>query len=282
EISRWLTIEMGKTIREAREEVLSHITVPCGRAIVEDALRFHGRFVQPAQPEIYPSRRVMVIYQPIGVTGFISPWNFPMEMIINCIASMMVGNTCVWKPSEWAPHGPEVATKAFIEGAAVPPRGCWTRSLGGPNPGETLVTHDDVGFISFIGSTATGERIASAAGVKRLLLELGGNGPLVILDDADIDKAVATAMGDCFYQAGQVCTAGERVLVHERVHDEFVRKLAAKVAGLKIGDPLDESTDMGPLSDVRILDKVVRHVEDAKSKGATVVTGGGHEGQFYE
>ncbi len=89
-------------------------------------------------------------------------------------------------------------------------------------------------------------------------------------------------MSDCFYQAGQVCTAGERVLVHERIHDEFVEKLTAKVAELKVGDPLDESTDMGPLSDGRILDKVVRHVEDARAKGATIVTGGNHDGLFYE
>lgn len=281
EISRWVSSEMGKTIREAREEVNTHITVPVGRSIVEDALRFHGRLVQPAQPEFYPNRRVMVIYQPIGVVGFISPWNFPVEMIVNCIAAMMMGNTCVWKPSEWAPYGPQKLAEAFLEGAGLP-SGVMNLIYGGPETGETLVTHDDVGLISFIGSTATGEKIASAAGVKRLLLELGGNGPLVVLDDADVDKAVATAMTDCFYQAGQVCTAGERVLVHEKVHDEFVQKLTAKVAELNIGDPLDEATDMGPLSDVRILDKVVRHVEDARESGATIVTGGKHEGQFYE
>ena len=281
EIAQWVSREMGKTIREAREEILYDITVPCGKAIVEDALRFHGRVIQPAQPERFPSRRVMVVYQPIGVTGFISPWNFPVEMIINCIASMMIGNTCVWKPSEWAPYGPQLMTKTFLAGAGLP-AGVLNLIYGGPETGDTLVTHDDVGLISFIGSTATGEKIASAAGVKRLLLELGGNGPLVVLDDADIDKAVATAMSDCFYQAGQVCTAGERVLVHEQVHDEFVEKLVAKAAQLVVGDPLDEATDMGPLSDVRILDKVVRHVEDAKAKGATIVTGGNHEGQFYE
>jgi acyl-CoA reductase-like NAD-dependent aldehyde dehydrogenase len=281
EIARWVSAEMGKTIRESREEILTDIAVPCGRAIVEDALRFHGRVIQPAQPERFPSRRVMVIYQPIGVTGFISPWNFPVEMIINCIASMMVGNTCVWKPSEWAPYGPQLMANAFLDGAGLP-AGVLNLIYGGPETGETLVTHDDVGLISFIGSTATGERIASAAGVKRLLLELGGNGPLVILDDADVDKAVATAMTDCFYQAGQVCTAGERVLVHESVHDAFVEKLTAKVAELKVGDPLDESTDMGPLSDGRILAKVVRHVEDARTKGARIVTGGGHDGLFFE
>lgn len=281
EIGRWISVEMGKTIGEAREEVLTDITVPCGRMIVEDALRFVGRTVPPARPDLYPNRRVLVIYQPIGVAGFISPWNFPVEMVVNCIAAMMVGNTCVWKPSEWAPYAPQKLAEVFLEGAGLPP-GVLNLIDGGPEIGEHLVANEDIGVVSFIGSTATGEKIHRAAGVKRLLLELGGNGPLVILDDADVDKAVDTAMNDCFWQAGQVCTAGERVLVHEKVHDEFVEKLAVKVAQLKVGDPLDESTEMGPLSEKRILDKVVRHVEDARAKGATIVTGGNYEGQFYE
>jgi acyl-CoA reductase-like NAD-dependent aldehyde dehydrogenase len=281
EIARWVSIEMGKTIREAREEVLNDITVPVGRHIVEDALRLGGRLSHTARPDYYPTRRVMVIHQPIGVTGFISPWNFPTEMLINCIASMMMGNTCVWKPSEWAPSGPQRATEVFLESAGLPP-GVLNLVYGGPETGDHLVTHADVGLICFIGSTATGEKIASAAGVKRLLLELGGNGPLVVLDDANIDKAVDAAVNDCFYQAGQVCTAGERLLVHEQIHDEFVQRLARKVAQLRVGDPLDESTDMGPLSDVRILNTVVQHVEDAKARGAAIVAGGNHDGQFFE
>jgi acyl-CoA reductase-like NAD-dependent aldehyde dehydrogenase len=281
EIARTVSTEMGKTIREAREEVLLDITVPCSRHIIEDASRMSGRLIHTARPDHYPARRVMVIHQPIGVTGFISPWNFPTEMLLNCIASMMIGNTCVWKPSEWAPSGPQKATEVFLEGAGLPP-GVLNLIYGGAETGDHLVRHADVGLICFIGSTATGEKIASAAGVKRLLLELGGNGPLVVLDDANVDKAVEAAANDCFYQAGQVCTAGERILVHEQIHDEFVQKLAAKVGQLTVGDPLDESTDMGPLSDVRILAKVVEHVEDAKARGAEIVTGGSHAGQFFE
>jgi acyl-CoA reductase-like NAD-dependent aldehyde dehydrogenase len=144
------------------------------------------------------------------------------------------------------------------------------------------VTHPDVGLIAFIGSTAVGEAIAHAAGVKKLLLELGGNGPLVVLDDADVDRAVDAAVRGCFYMAGQVCTASERILVHEQVHDEFVEKLTSRARALSVGDPLEEGTEVGPLSEKRILDKVVRHVEDARAKGATILTGGTHEGQFFQ
>jgi acyl-CoA reductase-like NAD-dependent aldehyde dehydrogenase len=279
EIAVWVSTEVGKTIREAREEVATHITVPCCRRIVEDARRFGGETL-PAAGADHPERRVLTLYQPIGVAGFISPWNFPVEMILNCVGALMTGNTCVWKPSEWAPYGPQLLTEAFV--SAGLPDGVLNLVYGGPDTGEQLVRHPDVGLVGFIGSTAVGERIASAAGVKRLLLELGGNGPLIVLDDADVDAAVETAVTDCFYMAGQVCTAGERVLVHDAVHDEFVSKLTARVARIKVGDPLDEGTDMGPLSERRILDKVVRHVEDARERGATVVTGGAHDGQFFE
>jgi succinate-semialdehyde dehydrogenase/glutarate-semialdehyde dehydrogenase len=280
EISQWVSAEMGKTIRESREEVVTDIAVPVSRQIIEDALRFGGKLLPTARGDYYPDRRVMIMHQPIGVTGFISPWNFPVEMFLNCIASLMVGNACVWKPSEWAPQGPKLLIEAFMSVGI--PDGVVNLIYGGPETGERLVTHHDVGCLGFIGSTATGEAIVRAAGVKRLLLELGGNGPIVVLDDADVDKAAKTALRDCFYLAGQACTAGERILVHEDVHDEFVEKLTALVEGLQVGDPLDEGTDMGPLSDKRILDKVIRHVDNAKASGATIVTGGTYEGLFYQ
>jgi acyl-CoA reductase-like NAD-dependent aldehyde dehydrogenase len=278
EICRWISLEMGKTINESRDEVTG-ITLEASRAIIHEARRFAGRN-PPAWDAAYPRRRVQVIHQPIGVTAFISPWNFPVEMIGNCIAAMTMGNACVWKPSEWAPFAPRLITEAFV--AAGIPDGLINLVYGGPEIGEHLVTRDDVRLVAFIGSTLVGERIAKAAGVKRLLLELGGNGPMVVLADADLDRAVEAAAIGSFYQAGQVCTAAERILVHESLHDEFAEKLAARARELKVGDPLDESTEMGPLSETRILDKVVRHVEDARAKGATILTGGGHEGQFFE
>lgn len=283
EIAVWITREMGKTIGEAREEVLGDTTVPLSRAAIEDARRLAGKAPQ-AWAEFYPNRRVHTLYQPIGVTGFISPWNFPSEMLFLCVASMSMGNGCVWKPSEWAPTAPMLTTQIFVDAAveAGMPVGLLNLVWGGPAEGEHLVAHADVGLIAFIGSTAVGEQIHRASGVKKLLLELGGNGPLIVMDDADLDRAVEAALNDCFYQAGQVCTSGERVLVHEAIHDEFVARVAAAAKEIKVGDPFDESTQMGPLSDQRILDKVHEHVEDARAAGATIEAGGQFEGLLYQ
>lgn len=278
EIGRWVTLEMGKTLAEARDELFA-ITLPTTRSVIATARTFAGE-VPPAWDAAYPRRRVQVVHQPIGVTAFISPWNFPIEMIGNCAAALMMGNTCVWKPSEWAPYAPQLITEAFLSAGA--PEGLINLVYGGPEIGEHLVTHPDVRLVAFIGSTAVGEQIARAAGVKRLLLELGGNGPMVVLDDADVDRAVDAAVVGCFYQAGQVCTSAERILVHEAVHDEFAEKLTARAQALRVGDPLAEGTEMGPLSEQRILDKVIRHVETARESGATILTGGGHQGLFFE
>jgi acyl-CoA reductase-like NAD-dependent aldehyde dehydrogenase len=278
QICPWISREMGKTLAEADEE-LSDTTLPLARAYIEQCRRLGGQ-VLPASSGDFPDRRVQVIYQPLGVTAFISPWNFPVEMFMNCIASMMMGNACVWKPSEWAPSGPLMTARAFAEAGV--PAGLLNVVWGGADEGEQLVAHGDVDLICFTGSTAVGEQITRTAGVKRLVLELGGNGPLIILDDADLDRAVGAALVDCFYQAGQVCTAGERVLVHEAIHDEFVSRVAEAARHLRVGDQLDDATEMGPLSDQRILDKVVAHVEEARAAGATIVTGGEHDGLFYQ
>lgn len=274
--SRWSVLEMGKTIREARDENRD-ITVALGRAALQDALRFGGA-TRPPYNAAHTDRRVMTVHEPIGVTALISPWNFPVEMLGNAITSLAMGNTVVWKPSEWAPHAPEIASAIFAAGL---PDGVLNLVYGGPEIGDHIVRHRDVGMVGFIGSTVVGEQISRAAGVKRLLLELGGNGPLIVLDDADVDGAVEAAVWSCFYMAGQVCTAAERILVHEAVHDEFVAKLVASVQELVVGDPLDEATDMGPLSDERIMAKVVRHVDGAVAEGATVLTGGTRDGMFY-
>lgn len=275
-ISRWAVLEMGKTITEAREEMFD-LTVGVGRSTLEDALRFGGRTL-PAYNALHADRRAMTIYQPIGVSAFIAPWNFPVDMLVNCIGSLAMGNTVLWKPSEWAPFAPTVAAEMLVSAL---PEGVFNLVHGGGELGEYIVRHPDVGMIGFIGSTVVGEKISRAAGVKRLLLELGGNGPLIVLDDADVDGAVDAAMTSCFYQAGQVCTSAERILVHEAVHDEFVSKLVARAKVLKVGDPMDESTEMGPISDERIMAKVVRHVDSAVAEGATVLTGGSRDGMFY-
>lgn len=278
-ICRWITLEMGKTINESRDEVIGSYLLPAGRAAIEAARTFSGKSAQ-AWSSDRPQRRIQIIHQPVGVAAIISPWNFPADNIIMCIFSMVMGNSCVWKPSEWAPLAPQLVTKAFISSGL--PDGVFNLIYGGAEVGERLVSHNDVGLVSFVGSTAVGEQITKTAGVKPLLLELGGNGPMIVLEDANIDKAVQAAKESCFYLAGQLCIAAERILVHEAIYDEFAEKLTAIAREIKLGDPLDEKTEMGPLSEKRVLQKVILHVEDAKDKGAVILSGGNHKGLYYE
>jgi acyl-CoA reductase-like NAD-dependent aldehyde dehydrogenase len=278
ELSLWISREMGKTINESRYE-MGPLTMVVSRAAIEDARRFGGSTPPPFNAE-HTTRRVMTVHEPIGVAGLISPWNFPVDMLVGCVSALVVGNAVVWKPSEWAPLSPQLAARIFAEAGL--PSGVFNLVYGGPEIGEALVTHPGVGVIGFIGSTAVGEQITRAAGVKRLLLELGGNGPMVVLDDADVDAAVESAVESCFYMAGQVCTAAERLIVHEAIHDEFVSKLVERTKSLRMGDPMDELTEMGPISEERIMAKIERHVEDARAQGATIEVGGRREGMYYE
>jgi acyl-CoA reductase-like NAD-dependent aldehyde dehydrogenase len=279
EICEYVVREMGKTIRDARLELVTDITIPLIHAAAEDALRFSGVTRKSANPHAV-NRKIMTLHEPIGVGAFISPWNFPTEMIFNIAAALAMGNTAIWKPSEACPYAPQLVADAFMS-VGIPP-GVLNVVYGAGDIGERLVTHKDVGLIAFIGSTATGQRIAQAAGAKRLLLEMGGNGPLIVMEDADLDKAVEGSALGCFYQAGQVCTASERILVHKSLEAEFARRLAAAAQRLVVGDPMDEKTDMGPLSGPAILEKTIRHVDGAVSGGARVECGGTHDRLYYQ
>ena len=148
--------------------------------------------------------------------------------------------------------------------------------------GSQLVRHPDVGAVVFTGSTHTGEQVARDAALKSRVLELGGNGPQIVLADANLEKAADAAIVGCFYLAGQCCTAAERILVHESVKDEFIEALSERTKALRVGDPLDEETDMGPMCTPEVLTRTQEHLQDATDKGATIVLGGSHEGQFHE
>ena len=175
----------------------------------------------------------------------ITPYNFPTDIASIAIAhAIAAGNTVVWKPSEFAPISCAMLASLFAQ-AGVPP-GVVNVVQGYGDVGAALVAHDDVDGVFFTGSTATGEKIAHSAGLKRQLLELGGDGPQIVLADADVDAAVDGAVMGCFYLAGQCCTSSERILVHQSVHDEFVQKLTVRTAELRCGDPADDATDMGP------------------------------------
>ena len=280
EIAQSISAEMGKTIRESREEMLQYGWGHFRRA-AEDMLRFRG-MTMPNSETRSNSKRMFVQQYPLGVVGVISPFNFPVDIPAIAITyALIAGNTVVWKPSEYCPGSTRRYAQVFQDAGF--PAGVFNYVPGYGDAGEALVEIPDVRGLFFTGSTRVGRKIAAAAGagLKRTLLELGGNGPIIVHHDADLDRAVEATITGCFYMAGQVCTAAERVLVHEDIHDLFVAKLVERTKQLKTGDPLDEATDMGPLCNDNVLKQVVSHVDDARSKGADVIQAGELTGRLF-
>lgn len=280
EIAQYISREMGKTIHESREEMLQYGWGHFRRA-AEDMLRFRGQ-VLPNSETRTTSKRTFVQHYPLGVVGVISPYNFPVDIPAIAITyALIAGNTVVWKPSEHCPASTARYVRVFEE-AGFPP-GVLNFVPGFAEAGEAIVESPDVQGLFFTGSTRVGRRIGAAAGagLKRTLLELGGNGPIIVNRDADLDRAVEATVLGCFYMAGQVCTAAERILVHESVHDAFVEKLTARTLELRVGDPLDEATDMGPLCNDATLVQVDKHVREARESGAEVIQAGEVNGRLY-
>jgi succinate-semialdehyde dehydrogenase/glutarate-semialdehyde dehydrogenase len=279
EIAEQITKEVGKTIRESREEMVEY-TADHFRRASEDVLRHAGQ-VLPSTQERSNAKRIIVVQEPVGVVAAVTPWNFPVDIAgIPIVYGLAVGCTTVWKPSEQAPLCANMFAEV-IHDAGFPP-GTLNVVHGRGDVGSALVTHPDVASVVFTGSTKAGEQVARDAALKNRVLELGGNGPQIVLADANIEKAADAAIVGCFYLAGQCCTAAERILVHESVKDEFIAALVERTKALRVGDPLDDETDMGPLCTDEVLARTIEHVEDAVAKGARIVYGGGHEGRFHE
>jgi acyl-CoA reductase-like NAD-dependent aldehyde dehydrogenase len=216
--------------------------------------------------------------RPLGPVAVVTPWNWPYTMPAEIVApALAAGNTVVWTPASSTAVCSGLLASCVAE--ADLPEGVFNFVLGpGSVVGDELVSHRDTVAVGFIGSTATGRRIAERAAGKALLLEMGGNGPLVVLDGADLDAAAEAAVSACFLCAGQSCTAGERLLVQESVREEFVSRLAERVAaGVRLGDPLADETTMGPLNNEDVAAKMDEHVGDAVARGARIVCGGSRE-----
>lgn len=278
EIARMITSEVGKTIRETRDELFLY-TAPAYSRAAEEILRFKGK-TYPSTQEYTNNKRIVLTHRPIGVVAVIAPYNFPTDISSIAIAhALAAGNSVVWKPSEFAPRA--CAMVAELAAEAGIPDGVLNVVQGMGDVGAALVTNDDVDGIFFTGSTKTGQAIHEQAGLKKMLLELGGDGPQIVLADADIDRAVQGAITGSFYLAGQVCTSAERILVHEEVYDEFLEKFKAAIGELKIGDPHDPDTDMGPLTNEATLARSRAHVAQARDLGATVWQHGPEDGMFY-
>jgi aldehyde dehydrogenase (NAD+) len=230
----------------------------------------------------------MLIRQPLGVVSVIAPWNFPLLLSLRGIVfAMAVGNTVVLKPSEEAPISGGLMIAQLFEEAGLPPGvlnviTC-PRETVAP-VGEELITNHHVGAISFTGSSATGRHLAELAGrhLKKIYLELGGKNPLIILADADIDRAVDAATFGRFMHQGQICMSAEKIIIEEPAYDDFMNRFIAKVKTLKTGNPREPGNIIGPIINHRQLQRVHSHVTDALNKGATLHCGGAYEGLFYE
>jgi betaine-aldehyde dehydrogenase len=218
----------------------------------------------------------LVVREPVGVVGAITPWNYPLHQVaLKVAAALAAGCTVVLKPSEVAPFSAFILAEV-IEAAALP-AGVFNLVTGlGPEAGEALVAHPEVDMISFTGSTRAGKRISElAAGtVKRTALELGGKGASVILDDADLATAVKATVQSCFLNSGQTCTALTRMLVPDAKHDEAARLAVDAARGFAVGDPLSESTRLGPLASAAQLERVRRYIATGIAEGAALLTGG--------
>jgi succinate-semialdehyde dehydrogenase/glutarate-semialdehyde dehydrogenase len=275
ELARACTLDQGKAISESYDEVDELVAM--WRAAAEDGIRLEGTIPNSSTP----GARVLLMRRPLGVVAVVTPWNWPYTMPAEIVApALAVGNTVVWTPAPSTALCSGLLAECVAE-ADLPP-GVFNFVLGpGPVVGDEIVANPGTAAVGFIGSTVTGRKIAERAAGKTLLLEMGGNGPLVVLDGANVDAAAEAAISACFLCAGQSCTAGERLLVHERVRDEFVEKLAGKTAeGVKLGDPFAAETTMGPLNNEPVAAKMDAHVGDAVERGATVVSGGAREGGF--
>lgn len=267
-IAEWLTRDQGKPLAEARVEV------DLAAEMYHNAAEDIKRDEPPTLASEHPDKRIFTMRKPHGVLGVITPWNFPLTIPSEYLApGLAVGNAIVWVP---APSTAAVSVKlAEVFAETDLPNGALNVVVGeGPVVGNEVVTHDRTDAIGFTGSPETGDQIARDAGAKPTLLELGGNGPVIVLDDADVERAATVAAQGSFANAGQICTASERILVHTDIHDEFVERVREVAADITVGDPTADDTDMGPLNNEQVAAKMDRHVRDALDRGARLEHGG--------
>jgi acyl-CoA reductase-like NAD-dependent aldehyde dehydrogenase len=249
ELARALTLDQGKPLRaEAYPEVDDLIGY--WRDAAEDVLRLDGAI----PPSRLPGARVLIERRPLGVVAVITPWNWPYTMPAQVIApALAAGNTVVWAPAPSTSVCSAVLVDAIAD-AGLPPGAVTFLPGPGPVVGDEIAGHPGVAAVAFVGSTQTGLSVARRAAGKAQLLEMGNNGPLVVMDDADLDRAVAGTLAGAYLCSGQSCTAAERILVHERVHDAFVAALAAAVASLEDAITLTDDLPYGLMASIYTAD----------------------------
>jgi aldehyde dehydrogenase (NAD+) len=268
-LGRLLSREEGKTLAEGIGE-----TVRAGRVLkyfAGEALRVHGQNLASVRPGV----EIQTYRQAVGVYGLITPWNFPIAIPAwKAAPALAFGNTVVMKPAGPTPATAE-ALVAILHEAGLP-KGVLNMVIGRGRVGQAIVDHPDVAGLSFTGSQGVGGGVAAGA-VKRqarVQLEMGGKNPLIVLDDADLDRAVQIALDGSFFATGQRCTASSRLIVQDGIHDRFVAALAERVAALRVGDALDPQTQMGPAVSEDQMETSYRYIAVARGEGGRVVTGG--------
>ncbi|MHC6227966.1 NADP-dependent succinate-semialdehyde dehydrogenase [Pseudomonas sp. X10] len=279
DLARLMTTEQGKPLAEAKGEIAYAASFI--EWFAEEAKRVYGDTIPGHQPD----KRLIVIKQPIGVTAAITPWNFPAAMITRKAGpALAAGCTMVLKPASQTPYSAlalaELATRAGIPAGVLSVITGSAGEVGGELTGNSLVRK-----LSFTGSTEIGRQLMEecAKDIKKVSLELGGNAPFIVFDDADLDKAVEGAIISKYRNNGQTCVCANRIYVQDGVYDAFAEKLKAAVGKLKIGNGLEDGTTTGPLIDGKAVAKVQEHIEDAVGKGAKVLSGGKLiEGNFFE
>src|SRR4051795_8283895 len=264
-----LSREEGKTVAEGTGEVMRAARI-C-KYFAGEALRRHGQTLQSTRPSI----DVETYREPVGVFGLITPWNFPIAIPAwKSAPALAFGNTIVLKPATPTPAIAHAFARILLEAGA--PAGVFNLVIGDGDVGRAIVNHEDIDGISFTGSQGVGASVAEGAAKRqaRVQLEMGGKNPLVVLDDADLERAVTCAIDGAFFATGQRCTASSRIIVTEAIHDRFVEALAERARSLKVGDALDPSTQIGPAVSQEQLDQNMRYIRIATDEGGKLLTGG--------
>jgi succinate-semialdehyde dehydrogenase / glutarate-semialdehyde dehydrogenase len=270
DLARIMTAEQGKPLAEARGEIAYAASFL--EWFAEEGKRLYGDIIPAHQPD----KRILVLRQPVGVVAAITPWNFPAAMIARKVApALAAGCTFVCKPAIQTPYS--ALAMAELAGRAGVPKGVLSVLTGEASAiGAEMTSHPAVRKLTFTGSTEIGKRLMAqcVSTLKKLSLELGGNAPFLVFEDADLDAAVAGTIASKYRNTGQTCVCANRLLVQDTIYDEFVKKLSAAVGKLSVGDGLGGRTDQGPLIDKHALAKVEEHIADALAKGARVACGG--------
>lgn len=276
ELAWTLTLDQGKPLHAESYDEVDEL-IEYFRMAAADVTRLDGAM----PPSTDAGKRVLLYRVPRGVVGVISPWNWPYTMPAELLApALATGNSVVWNPASSTSICAIKLAECIIE-SELPP-GVFNIVTGaGSVVGDEVAANPGAQAVAFIGSVETGQKVAFRAAGKAMILEMGGNGPLVVLEDADLDSAAEATLDAAFLCAGQSCTAGERFLVHEKVHDSFLEKLlAALERRIKLGDPFATETTMGPLNNETVARKMDEHVADALERGAHLLNGGGRAGGF--